>query len=210
VAPSTKIFSITCYVIIYVGLNIVETVVMEIKTTSIEGLILFRFPKFVDERGFFSRNFCADSLQQVGGLSIVSQANLSLNVEIGTLRGFHFQSGGYEEAKTVTVLSGAVHYKVIDLRKNSKTFALVESFDLNELEWSVQVPRGCAPAFQTLKPNTLLHYYVSHPYSAKHEGGIRFNDPCFNFKWPLEISAISTRDQGFPDFNINNFPGLMR
>lgn len=191
-------------------MHIVERIIMEVKTTSIEGLLLFRFPKFIDERGFFSRNFCADSLKQAGGFTEVSQANLSFNSQIGTLRGFHFQDCGHEEAKTVTVLSGAVHYKVIDLREDSKTYARVESFDLTEFEWSVQVPRGCAPAFQTLQPNTLLHYYVSNPYCAEHESGIRFNDAYFNLSWPLEISAISVRDKNFPAFNVKSFPGLMR
>jgi len=181
---------------------------MDIKNTSIAGLTLVRFPKFIDNRGFFTRNFCSEFFTNLGGFPQVSQANLSFNKVIGTVRGFHFQNNGHEEAKTVTVLAGAVHYKVIDLRKTSDTYGSVESFDLTELDWVVQVPRGCSPAFQTLEKNTLLHYYVSHSYSKENEFGIRYNDPNFDLKWPLTVTEVSERDSKFPDFDLKNFKGL--
>ena len=73
---------------------------------------------------------------------------------------------------------------------------------------NLQVPNGCAPAFQTLEDDTLLHYYVSNAYSPKNEFGIRFNDPFFRLKWPLEVSEVSERDQSFPDFDLETFSGL--
>lgn len=181
---------------------------MQIKKTKINGLFLFKFAKFEDERGFFVRNYCKREFEAVGGISKISQANLSFNKKRGTLRGFHFQFDGFEEAKTVSVLSGAVHYKVIDLRKNSATYTQSESFDLDCFGWSVQVPAGCIPAFQTLDENVLLHYYVSEFYNPKKESGIRYNDPFFKLNWPLKVSEISERDQSFPDFNSENFQGL--
>ena len=181
---------------------------MKTRVGKIQGLLFMDMDVHADERGFFARNFCAKSIENNGGYSEVSQANISFNKDKGTIRGFHFQSGGYEEAKTVTVLRGSLHYKVIDLRKNSPTYLEHESFEIFALEGVVQVPRGCAPGFQTLEDEVLLHYYVSNPYSSSNESGIRYNDPYFNLKWPGEVTNVSERDKNFSDFNPKLFAGL--
>lgn len=182
---------------------------LEVRPEEIQGLLFIRMNFFRDERGFFVRNFCSDIVEDLGGESRVLQANLSFNVNQGTIRGFHFQNGGHEEAKTITVISGKLHYKVIDLRRNSPTYLKYTSFELNELENVVQVPRGCAPAFQTLEPNCLLHYYVSTRYSPEYEFGIRYDDPYFNMNWPRDVSTISKRDSSFEDFVPTSFEGLL-
>ena len=174
---------------------------MDVSNSKISGVLTMKMNKHVDERGFFARNFCAQTLENYKAFSNVSQGNLSFNLNKGTIRGFHYQIGGKEEAKTVTVLNGAVHYKIIDLRKNSPTYLQHESFDLFALDIVIQVPKGCAPAFQTLEDNTLLHYYMSNPYDKDLEKGIRYSDPYFDLKWPLEPTVISLRDLNFQDFN---------
>ena len=64
----------------------------------------------------------------MSGYTDVAQANISFNKYKGTVRGFHFQVGGHEESKTVTVYQGSLHYKVVDLRKNSPTYLEHEAF----------------------------------------------------------------------------------
>lgn len=181
---------------------------MEVRNTRISGLNFYKMEMHEDDRGFFARNFCKSSFNNAGGFSDVAQANISFNRKKGTIRGFHFQNNGHEESKTVTVYRGSLHYKVIDLRKTSKTYLEVESFEIRALGDVLQVPKGCAPAFQTLEDDTLLHYYVSNAYSPKNEFGIRYNDPFFRLKWPLEASEVSKRDQSFPDFDLKTFSGL--
>jgi dTDP-4-dehydrorhamnose 3,5-epimerase len=181
---------------------------MNIRTGKIQGLLFMDMEVHQDERGFFARNFCAKSIEDNGGYSEVNQANISFNKTKGTIRGFHFQSGGNEEAKTVTVLKGSLHYKVIDLRKDSPTYLEHESFEISALEGVIQVPKGCAPGFQTLENDVLLHYYVSNSYSSKNEYGIRFNDTFFDLKWPGEVTNVSERDRNFADFDPKQFQGL--
>jgi len=181
---------------------------MNIREAKIPGLLFIDMEEHHDDRGMFARNFCRESIESFGGYHEVAQANISLNRTKGTIRGFHFQKNGFEEAKTVTVYSGSLHYKVIDLRKDSPTYLEYESFTLRALTQVVQVPKGCAPGFQTLEEDTLLHYYVSTPYSKEHESGIRFDDPFFKMTWPLSVSAISDRDRGFPNFDPITFEAL--
>lgn len=181
---------------------------MDVVKTRIPGLQFFKMEMHEDDRGFFARNFCKKSIADAGGFSDVSQANVSFNRVKGTIRGFHFQIDGHEEAKTVTVYRGTLHYKVLDLRKDSPTYLQQESFELKALSDVLQIPKGCTPGFQTLEDDVLLHYYVSDPYSKDHEYGIRYNDPYFDMKWPLTPTVVSARDQSFPDFSVTEFKGL--
>ena len=181
---------------------------MKVMESRIKGLLFLEMEVHSDERGFFARNFDKESINSAFGYSSISQANISFNKSKGIVRGFHFQSNGDEEAKTITVYQGSLHYKVIDLRKYSPTYLETESFEITALSRVVQVPKGCAPAFQTLEDNTLLHYYVSNPYSKENEAGIRYNDPFFKLVWPLDVSVVSERDISFPNFDPGGFKGL--
>ena len=76
------------------------------------------------------------------------------------------------------------------------------SFDLNEENrHSIHIAPGCANAFLTMEPNSLIHYYCSQPYTPKAERGIRYDDPAFDFKWPHAPEVISDKDMNHPDFN---------
>ncbi|HEU5088832.1 MAG TPA: dTDP-4-dehydrorhamnose 3,5-epimerase family protein [Roseiflexaceae bacterium] len=41
---------------------------------------------------------------------------------------------------------------------------------------------------------------MSEFYTPGAEGGIRYNDPAFEIKWPLEVTVISEKDKQWPDF----------
>ena len=66
---------------------------------------------------------------------------------------------------------------------------------------SLYVPAGCANAWLTTAPNTILHYYMSEMFSAESARGFRYDDPAFGVRWPMEPSTISERDRTFPDFD---------
>ena len=52
----------------------------------------------------------------------------------------------------------------------------------------------------TMEDNTLVYYFCSNFYSPEHERGLRYNDPLFGFKWPVEPSVVSEKDRTHPDF----------
>jgi dTDP-4-dehydrorhamnose 3,5-epimerase len=66
---------------------------------------------------------------------------------------------------------------------------------------SLHVPAGCANAWLTTAPNTIIHYYMSEVYSPESYRGFRYNDPAFGFRWPNEPRVISEKDRTFPDFD---------
>jgi dTDP-4-dehydrorhamnose 3,5-epimerase len=62
------------------------------------------------------------------------------------------------------------------------------------------VPEGFAHGYQTLQDDTEIFYQVSEFYSPGSEAGIRWNDPAFAIKWPVEVTMISDKDASYPDF----------
>tara|TARA_B100000787_G_scaffold153566_1_gene127857 strand:+ start:1187 stop:1735 length:549 start_codon:yes stop_codon:yes gene_type:complete len=175
---------------------------MDFIEQNISGVFLIKPSSFQDERGEFRRHFCRTEFSEHSIISDVSQSNLSHNIMASTLRGFHYQINEYSEGKTFSCLNGEIYDIVVDLRLGSKTFMKWISYELSEKnKYSLHVPPGCANAFLTLKDNTLIHYYCSAPYTPEMERGIRYNDPAFSFKWPLEPIYISEKDKLHADFD---------
>jgi len=58
---------------------------------------------------------------------------------------------------------------------------------------------GFAHGFCVLSDWVDLHYKVSHPYNPSDEGGVLWNDPDIDIKWPLPESQlnVSERDRNY-------------
>ena len=170
--------------------------------TPLEGVYLIDIEKKGDERGFFARAFCTEEFREAGLETTYVQANDSLSIEQGTLRGMHYQLPPFAETKLVKCISGSVYDVVVDLRKDSPSFKKWTGAVLTaENRTMMYVPEGCAHGFLTLEPNSEVFYLVSALYSPEYEKGVRWNDPTFNIAWPEEPKAISKRDSSHPDFN---------
>ncbi len=162
---------------------------------KIKGVYLIKPEPFKDSRGVFRRHFCKKEFSKNKIDSKVEQSNVSENPFKGTLRGFHYQLYPCSEGKTLSCFKGKIYDIVVDLRAKSKTFKKWISFELTEKNrFSIHIPKGCANAFLTLEHNTIIHYYCSQKYNPKYEKGIRYDDPFFNFKWPIKPRVISKKD----------------
>ena len=175
---------------------------MKFTELGLTGVWLIEPEPFSDERGIFFRHFCAQEFAAHGLVSAVFQGNISVNSHHGTLRGFHYQEPPFEEAKTLSCITGAIYDIIVDLRQQSPTFMKWIEVELSAQERrSLHVPRGCANAWITTAPNTIVHYYMSELYSPQAYRGFRYNDPAFSFRWPMEPNVISEKDRHLPDFN---------
>jgi dTDP-4-dehydrorhamnose 3,5-epimerase len=175
---------------------------MNFTQTPLHGAYLITLDKKVDERGFFARAFCQSEYRDRRLNSSVVQTNISYSKEKYTLRGFHYQVEGAEEAKSIRCIKGAILDVIIDLRKESPTYCQHYAIELtDENKAMLYVPEGFAHAFLTLKPDTEVLYMVSQFYLPDHERGIRWNDPYFNIQWPTSQPILSKKDANHPDFN---------
>ena len=167
---------------------------------GLQGAYAVDLDRREDARGFFARLFCAKEFADHDLAVTWTQCNTSFSREIGTLRGLHFQRAPMAEAKLVKCLHGAVFDVLVDLRQKSPTFGQWTSLELSaDNRTMAYVPPGFAHGFQTLAPDTELLYFHTQVYSPAHEGGLRFDDPALNIRWPLPVCDLSPRDAAHPD-----------
>jgi dTDP-4-dehydrorhamnose 3,5-epimerase len=169
--------------------------------TRLPGVWLIDCEVFPDDRGAFAPAWRPDAFAARGLETAIAQASLASNIRRGTIRGLHYQTAPFEEAKTVRVVRGAIHDVTVDLRPDSPTYLQWIGVDLTaDNRRMVYVPRGCAHGYQTLVDDTDVFYFVSAVYSPAHQQGIRWDDPAVGIQWPLGAPArISERDRHFPD-----------
>lgn len=169
--------------------------------TELPGAYIIELEMLKDERGWFARTFCRKEFSGHGLNPDITQCSTSLNKKKGTLRGMHYQSQPYEEAKLVRCTQGAIHDIIADLRPSSPTFKKWTAVELSEENKKmIYIPEGFAHGFQTLTDNVEVFYQMSQFYSPDHARGFRWNDPSFNINWPLDFRIISPKDQSYPDF----------
>ncbi len=171
---------------------------MKFLEAYIKGLFIIEPDPFHDERGFFYRVFCKNEFNQINHKKEIVQINHSFTKQKGAIRGLHFQYSPKAEIKMIKCLSGSVFDVALDLRKNSPSFLKWHGEILSaENKKMIYIPEGFAHGFQTLKTNSELIYFHTDFYDPKFEGGIRYDDPKINIKWPLKITNSSKRDSEF-------------
>lgn len=163
---------------------------------AIEGLVLIVPARHGDHRGFFSEVYNKADLAAKGiGLEFV-QDNHSLSAEMGTLRGLHYQTPPFAQAKLVRVSRGAVLDVAVDMRNHSPTFGRHVAVRLSAAAWNqLLVPEGFAHGFLTLEPDTEVQYKVTAPYSRECDRGIAWDDPGLGIDWGMPHEAIITSDK---------------
>ncbi|WP_439108276.1 dTDP-4-dehydrorhamnose 3,5-epimerase [Flagellimonas lutimaris] len=177
---------------------------MKATETKLKGCFIIEPTIYEDERGYFfesynHRDFCKAIGQEV----IFVQDNQSYSKK-GVLRGLHYQKGEYAQAKLVSVLEGRIQDVVVDLRKDSPTFAQYFSIELSgENKKQLFAPRGFAHGFLTLSDSATVFYKCDNYYNMKEEGGILFDDNELGIKWSVSKKdiSISKKDVMLPSFN---------
>jgi dTDP-4-dehydrorhamnose 3,5-epimerase len=132
---------------------------------------------------------------------VCAQENYSYSAAKHTVRGLHWQTPPHAQQKMVQVLHGKILDVAVDVRLNSPWFGQHVSVELsaNNLQ-QLYVPAGFAHGFCTLESDTSVLYRVDAFYSAKHDGGIRWNDPNLGIAWPTDsaAAAVSDKDHNLP------------
>lgn len=169
--------------------------------TNLRGAFLIEPDLFEDERGFFARTWSREEFEGRGLDARLAQCALSYNRRGGTLRGMHYQREPHAQAKLVRCTRGAVYDVIVDLRPGSPTFTRWIAAELTASNRrALYVPAGFAHGYQALEDDTEVAYQVTEDYRPEAEAGVRWDDPAFGIRWPLEVSVISARDRSYPDF----------
>lgn len=167
--------------------------------TLLKGAFVISLQPMEDERGYFARSFCREEFARMGLKTDVAQCNVSRNRKRGTLRGMHFQLPPKAEAKLVRCTRGAVYDVIVDLRADSGTYCRWTAVELTERNLKmIYIPEGMAHGFQTLADDTEVFYQMFEFHSPEHARGVRWDDPTFGIRWPLDNPVISRKDLSYP------------
>lgn len=174
---------------------------MQFIETELPGAVIIEPVRLEDERGFFARTWSASEFEARGLNPRLMQCSLSFNKTKGTIRGMHYQTAPFEEAKLVRCTKGAIFDVVVDLRRSSPSLTRWTGVELTEdNRRMLYVPEGFAHGFQTLADATEVFYQISQVYSPEHARGVRWDDPAFGISWPYPLASIMERDRTYPDF----------
>jgi dTDP-4-dehydrorhamnose 3,5-epimerase len=172
---------------------------MKIRETPLAGVNVVQLDSRGDSRGAFTRLFCEEELRDVLGGRRIVQANHSITEQVGSIRGMHFQHAPHAEMKLITCVRGAVWDVAVDLRPASPTYLKWHGEELSADGHRLMViPEGCAHGFQVLRPGSELIYLHTAAYRPSAEGGVRYDDPALNIRWPLPDGIVSERDRSHP------------
>jgi dTDP-4-dehydrorhamnose 3,5-epimerase len=172
--------------------------------TKLSGAFIIEIKKIGDERGFFGRSWCRQEMEDRGLNGTIAQINTSLSTFRGTLRGLHFQLAPYQECKMIRCTRGSIYDIIVDLRPQSSTFCQWYGEELTENNHkALYSPEGFAQGFITLEDDSEITYFTTRSYAPGYDRGVRWNDPQFGIRLPIQPVVISEKDQAWPDFKIN-------
>jgi dTDP-4-dehydrorhamnose 3,5-epimerase len=113
----------------------------------------------------------------------------------GVLRGLHYDDKTW---KLVQALVGEIYLVVLDVRENSPTYGIWESYIISErTRDQVLIPPGFANGHYALT-DCIFHYnlfYQGNYVDENKQGVIRWNDERFNLEWPTDKPILQRRDR---------------
>lgn len=174
---------------------------MRVAQTAIPDVRILHLQPHGDRRGLFVETYDRALFSRHGIAEEFVQDAVSRSGESGVVRGLHFQTPPFAQAKLVRVARGRIFDVVVDLRRGRTTYGRHVALELAADDWRMlYVPAGFAHGFCALSTDVEIAYKLSAPYSPDHARGLLWNDPALDIAWPAgRADAILTeRDKTWP------------
>ncbi len=184
---------------------------MKFRERKLRGLIEVCPEPISDNRGYFMTIYNKKLFEEKGIYGPWVLENQSLSKKRGVIRGLHFQLPPHNQAKLIRVLKGEILDVVIDLRKDSGTFAQWDGMVLSgDNKKMLFVPKGFAHGFCTLAEGCEVMYKADSYYRPESEGAIKWNDPDIGIEWPVKDPILSEKDSKAGSFRsfVNEYGSL--
>jgi dTDP-4-dehydrorhamnose 3,5-epimerase len=160
---------------------------MKFKVTpqSIPDALLIEPTVYADDRGYFKESYNLQDFEEfLPGVKFV-QDNESKSA-YGVLRGLHFQTPPFEQAKLVRVIEGSIWDVAVDIRPDSSTYKQYTSAELSaENHFQFFIPRGFAHGFLVLSESAIVQYKTDNYFHPDYDSGIHPHESKLDISWPL-------------------------
>ena len=172
---------------------------MQVTKTALDGVLILEPKVFGDARGWFMETWSARKFEAAGLNFNFVQDNQSYSAQCGTLRGLHYQTAPFAQAKLVRCTRGKLLDVAVDIREGSETFAKWVAVELTaENKKQLLIPRGFAHGFLTLTDDVEIQYKADNFYAPMCDGNIRWDDPEIKIAWPFTPRILADKDAQAP------------
>lgn len=172
---------------------------MQVTQTTLNGVLILEPKVFGDARGWFMETWSARKFIAAGLNFEFVQDNQSYSAQRGTLRGLHYQTAPFAQAKLVRCTRGKLLDVAVDIREGSETFAKWVAVELTaENKKQLLIPRGFAHGFLTLTDDVEIQYKADNFYSPTCDGNICWDDAEIKIDWPFEPTILADKDAKAP------------
>jgi dTDP-4-dehydrorhamnose 3,5-epimerase len=170
---------------------------MLVDASQIPAVKIITAKSFPDERGFLLQSWVKQDLDALGIPSEFKQA-IQTYSKRGVVRGLHFQWDP-PMGKLVRCIYGSIIDIVVDVRHGSPTLGDHVAVELTGKNHQViWVPPGFAHGTIALEDDSIVLYECSSEHGPGREGGILWNDPALQIKWPDMPHTVSEKDRQAP------------
>ena len=167
---------------------------MNIIKTTLNDCLLIEPKVYGDERGFFLETYQEKKYREIISNEFSFVQDNHSRSSYGVLRGLHFQKNN-PQGKLVRVVSGKVFDVVVDLRKDSTSYANWYGVQLSEKnKKQLWVPPGLAHGFVVLSEVADFEYKCTDYYNPDDECCLIWNDETLQIKWPIANPILSSKD----------------
>jgi dTDP-4-dehydrorhamnose 3,5-epimerase len=174
---------------------------VRIDDTAIAGVKALTPQRFEDARGWFSETWSRETLRAAGIDTDFVQDNHSLSLEVGTIRGLHYQAPPHAQGKLVRVVAGSILDVAVDARRGSPTYGRWVAEELSAANGrQLLIPVGFLHGFVTLEPRTEVVYKCSDVYAPFADGAVAWDDPHLAIDWGIAPgeALLSDKDRAAP------------
>lgn len=160
--------------------------------TALDGVLLVTPQVFEDHRGFYVETYNEAEYGKNGIDAKFRQDDISVSYK-NVLRGIH---GDQETAKLVSCLQGRFYLLVVNNDPDSPQYRQWTSFMLSaENRKQVFIPAKFGNGHLVLSDCAIFHYKQTTYYNQKGQFTLRWNEPGYDFWWPIGCPVLSRRDE---------------
>jgi dTDP-4-dehydrorhamnose 3,5-epimerase len=165
---------------------------MEVHDTDLYGVKRIVPKAFADHRGRYVELFDTEHYRDAcAGLTFV-QDDISVS-HTHVLRGLH---GDFSTWKLVSVLHGRGHAILADNRPDSSTYRRWQAFELSgDNRNQLLLPPGIGNSICVTEGPLVYWYKQTTHFTDGRQFTIRWDDPEWNFTWPVAEPILSERDK---------------
>ena len=170
---------------------------MNIRETSLPGVLILEPKIFGDDRGWFMETYNAAAFAALGLPETFVQDNQSLSTR-GVVRGLHYQLQE-PQGKLVRCIRGSILDVAVDIRRSSPHFGKWTGVELNASNrLMLWIPPRFAHGFSVLSDEAEVVYKCTTLWHPPSDRSLLWNDPSLGIDWQVVTPVVAPKDAAAP------------